>query len=65
MLQSNISNITKTTYKKKIVKSKPIDIRETKLSYNPNNPNSPPINTPPNINVIREIYLSYLISFKK
>lgn len=56
-------NITNTNIKKKSV-SKPIEIKYN-LSYNPNIPNSPPINTPPNVSVIRELYLNYLTSFKK
>ena len=67
MLQGNIYNynITQAISEKKRIKSKPITIKGKRLSYNPDIPNSPPANTPPNIHVIREIYLEYLTSFKK
>ena len=66
MLQSNIYNITKTNIKKKANKAEPINIKGNTLSYSHHHiPNSPPMNTPPNINVIRELYLNYLTSFKK
>ena len=65
MLQSNILNITRINNKQAHAKTKPIKIKSLHLSYNPNVPNSPPVNTPPNINVIRELYLNYLTSFKK
>lgn len=68
MLQSNIYDITNTDPKKEHGrdKSKPIYIRSVTLSVTPGSlPNSPPTNTPPNINVIRELYLNYLSSFKK
>ena len=67
MLRSNIYNynITKTDTKEKRGKTAPIYIKNYNLSYNPHCPNSPPQNTPPNINVIRELYLNYLTSFKK
>lgn len=34
------------------------------LSSNPVTPSSPPVNTPPNINTIRELYLNYISSFE-
>uniref|UniRef100_A0A6C0B406 Uncharacterized protein n=1 Tax=viral metagenome TaxID=1070528 RepID=A0A6C0B406_9ZZZZ len=67
MLQSNIYNynITKTNNKEELKKTAPIYIKDVNVSYNPHCPNTPPQNTPPNINVIRQLYLNYLTSFKK
>lgn len=68
MLQSNIYDITNTDPKKEHGrdKSKPIYIRSVTHSVAPGSlPNSPPTNTPPNISVIRELYLNYLSAFKK
>lgn len=65
MLHSNIY-INKDDNKVERTKSQPIYIVGKSVSYNPGStPNTPPINTPPNINVIRELYLDYLTSFKK
>ena len=35
------------------------------ISINPQAPNSPPMNTPPNIDILRELYLSYLSNMTK
>lgn len=65
MLHSNIYNMHKIGKKEKRVKSEPIYIIGKTVSYNPGSTPNTPINTPPNINVIRELYLDYLTSFKK
>jgi len=65
---NNIQNeyyITKDIKKDK--SSSPINIIDSRiisLSFNPATPSSPPVNTPPNINTIRELYLNYISSFE-
>lgn len=65
MLACNL-NITKKTH------SDPINIKRKHKydpfhnnSSNPQKPNSPPVNTPPNMNILRELYLSYVSNMTK
>lgn len=66
MLTCNL-NITKKTHP-----TDPINIKKKQKydpfhnnSSNPQKPNSPPQNTPPNMNVLRELYLSYVSNMTK
>ena len=62
MFSSSITVSNESQYTKKFI-SKPIKIYLNK-SESPHIPNSPPVNTPPNIEVIRELYLNYLSKIK-
>jgi len=63
MFSSSVS-ITEKIYYKQNEKSRPIQIQKTK-SVAPHIPSSPPFNTPPNLEILREIYLNYLSKINK
>ena len=65
MFSSNFTITEKKNYyKKDNKKTCPIKIQNTHSS-NPHIPDSPPLNTPPNLDFLREIYLNYLTKINK